>query len=135
MNLLLISKGYFQACGILIKTSFVCHSAKTRKYPNIMTNQKTSPPCLQISVVLAQVGGWGVGLFFSLHPTSMAQKKRTMPLVEKMKFPVGIGSRHFSFFLSADKVYFSLVAGSTLTLSADRGCLRPNFFCRTDKGK
>jgi len=61
----------------------------------------------------------------------MAPKKRTMPLAEKMKFPVGIGSGHFSFFLSADNVYFSLVAGSTLTLSADRGCVRPNFFCGT----
>jgi len=36
----------------------------------------------------------------------MAPKKRTMPLEEKMKFPVGIGSRHFSFFLSMDNVYF-----------------------------
>jgi len=43
---------------------------------------------------------------------SMAPKKRTMPLAEKMKFPVGIGSGHFSFFLSADNVYFSLVAGT-----------------------
>jgi len=58
-----------------------------------------------------------------------------MPLAEKMKFPVGIGSGHFSFFLSEDKVYFSLVAGSTLTLSADRGRVRPNFFCGTDKEK
>jgi len=65
----------------------------------------------------------------------VAPKKRTMPLAEKMKFPVGIGSGHFSFFLSADNVYFSLVAGSTLTLSADRGCVRPNFFCGTDKEK
>jgi len=30
---------------------------------------------------------------------SMAPKKRTMPLAEKMKFPVGIGSGHFSFFI------------------------------------
>jgi len=29
-----------------------------------------------------------------------APKKRTMPLEEKMKFPAGIGSGHFSFFLS-----------------------------------
>jgi hypothetical protein len=65
----------------------------------------------------------------------MAPKKRTMPLAEKMKFPVGIGSGHFSFFLSANNVYFSLVAGSTLTLSADRGRVRPNFFCETDKEK
>jgi len=63
------------------------------------------------------------------------KKKRTMPLAEKMKFPVGIGSGHFSFFLSTDNVYFSLVAGSTLMLSADRGCVRPNFFCGTDKEK
>jgi len=28
---------------------------------------------------------------------SIAPKKRTMPLAEKMKFPVGIGSGHFSF--------------------------------------
>jgi len=39
----------------------------------------------------------------------MAPKKRTMPLAEKMKFSVGMGSGHFSFFLSADNVYFSLV--------------------------
>jgi len=32
-------------------------------------------------------------------------------------------------------VYFSLVAGSTLTLPADRGRVRPNFFCGTDKEK
>jgi len=43
----------------------------------------------------------------------------------------------FSFFLSTrsvDNVYFSVVAGSTLTLSADRGRVRPNF-CGTDKEK
>jgi len=32
----------------------------------------------------------------------MAPKKRTIPLAEKMKSPVGIGSRHLSFFLSTD---------------------------------
>jgi len=52
---------------------------------------------------------------------------RRKKLAEKMKFPVGIGSGHFSFFLSADNVYFSLVAGSTLTLSADRGRVRPGW--------
>jgi len=34
-----------------------------------------------------------------------------------------------------DNSYFSLVAGSTLMLSADRGHVRPNFFCWTDKQK
>jgi len=60
--------------------------------------------------------------------------KKTMPLAEKMKFPIGIGSRHFSFFLQ-DNVYFSLVASSSLTSSADRGRVRANFFCGTDKEK
>jgi len=64
----------------------------------------------------------------------MALKKRTMPLAEKMKFPVGIGSGHFSFFLFTDNVYFSLVASSTLMLSANRGHVRPNF-CGMDKEK
>jgi len=38
---------------------------------------------------------------------SMAPKKRTMPLAEKMKFPVANGSGHFSFFLSSDNVSLS----------------------------
>jgi len=54
--------------------------------------------------------------------------KKTMPLAEKMKFPVGIGSGHFSLFLSADNVYFSLVAGSTLTDKENKYILHYPFF-------
>jgi len=61
----------------------------------------------------------------------MAPKKRG----GKNEIPSWDWFRAFFFFLVRDNVYFSLVAGSTLTLSADRGRVRPNFFCGTDKEK
>jgi len=64
---------------------------------------------------------------------SMAPKKRTMPLAEKMRFPVG--GLVLGIFLFPCPQKMLLVAISTLTLSADRGCVRPNFFCGTNKEK
>jgi len=64
----------------------------------------------------------------------MALKKRTMPLAEKMKFPVGSGSGHFSFFLSGQCLFFIGGQQYPHVVSRQRSC-ETELLLRDGQGK